>query len=66
MAAQQHRILDLLVCPNCLGKLQYRPGEIEELWCRFDKLAFPIWKNIPVMLVDSARKLSLDELDQSR
>jgi uncharacterized protein YbaR (Trm112 family) len=56
-------ILDLLVCPNCLGELLHREGDVEELWCRFDHLAFPIREGIPVMLIDEARQLSLEEQD---
>jgi uncharacterized protein YbaR (Trm112 family) len=59
-------ILDLLVCPNCLGKLIHQKGEAEELWCRFDHLAFPIREGIPVMLIAEARKLSLEELDSCK
>lgn len=59
-------ILDLLICPNCLGKLIYQKEGEGELWCRFDKLAFPIRKDIPVMLIEDARKLTLEELDQCK
>jgi uncharacterized protein YbaR (Trm112 family) len=33
------------------------------LICRADRLAFPIRDDIPVMLEDEARRLSLDEMD---
>jgi uncharacterized protein YbaR (Trm112 family) len=33
----------------------------KELICKFDKLAFPIKDDIPVMLEDAARKLQSDE-----
>ena len=48
--------LDVLVCPVCKGKLQY-DKEQQELICRFDKLAYPISQDIPMMIVESARKL---------
>lgn len=49
--------LDILVCPQCKGKLVY-DAEAQELICRFDKLAYPILQDIPVMLVENARKLN--------
>lgn len=52
------KLLSLLVCPVCKGRLEQRQ---KELWCFFDKLAFPIRQEIPVMLVDEARSLSLEE-----
>jgi len=48
--------LDILVCPLCKGKLAYET-EAQELICRFDKLAYPIFQGIPMMVVESARKL---------
>ena len=51
------KILDLLVCPLCKGKLQYDLLK-KELICRFDKLAYPIEDGIPVMLADKARKIN--------
>lgn len=48
--------LDLLVCPICKGKLKY-DREHKELICRFDRLAYPISQDIPMMVVESARKL---------
>ncbi|MBP9726814.1 MAG: Trm112 family protein [Gammaproteobacteria bacterium] len=48
--------LDILVCPLCKGKLVYEMDK-QELICRLDKLAYPIIKDIPMMLVESARKL---------
>ena len=54
------KLLELLVCPLCKGKLLYKK---EELICRFDRLAFPIRDNIPVMLEQEARVISLEEKD---
>lgn len=56
------RLLEILVCPICKGELIYR-REQQELICKFDRLAYPIRDEIPVMLEDEARKLSLDEYD---
>ncbi len=63
-------LLEILVCPVCKGPLNYKnqnqnkkQDKTEELWCRADKLAYPIIDEIPVMLLDQARKLNLEELD---
>lgn len=56
------KLLDLLVCPICKGPLQYHK-EQNELVCRADRLAFPIRDDIPVMLEDEARRMSLEELE---
>ncbi len=54
-------ILAILACPICKGKLLYDPNK-GELICHFDKLAYPIENKVPVMLVDRARPLTLEEL----
>ena len=54
------KLLALLVCPACKGKLEYA-SEAEELICRIDKLAYPIVDGIPVMLESEARKISEDQ-----
>lgn len=56
-------LLDILVCPACKGKLYYAKMA-SELICRVDRLAYPIRDDIPVMLVESARQISLEEYDQ--
>ncbi len=56
------KLLEILVCPVCKGILQYHQSQ-QELWCRAEKLAYRIVDDIPVMLVDEARKLRLEELD---
>lgn len=54
-------LLEILACPNCKGKLIYNSKD-NELICRFDKLAFPIRDDIPVMLIDEARKITDSEV----
>ena len=54
------RLLDILACPLCKGKLSYEPTS-KELICRFDRLAFPIRDEIPIMLETEARKISSDK-----
>jgi uncharacterized protein YbaR (Trm112 family) len=52
------KLLEILVCPICKGKLVLRQGE---LVCKADRLGFPVKDGIPVMLEDEARKLPPDE-----
>lgn len=59
------RLLSILVCPLCKGNLHY-DKESQELICFADALAFPIRDDIPVMLREEAREMSLEERDQHR
>ena len=54
------KLLDILVCPVCKGKLFY-DKKAQELICRLDRLAYPIRDGIPVMLEEEARELAADE-----
>jgi uncharacterized protein YbaR (Trm112 family) len=54
------RLLDILVCPLCKGPLIYL-SSAKEIVCKFDRVAFPIRDNIPVMLEQEARILTSDE-----
>ena len=49
-----NKLLQILVCPLCKAKLEHQKNE---LICTKCKLAYPIDDGIPVMLIDSARKL---------
>lgn len=53
-------LLEILACPVCKGELLYDQTN-QEIICRFDRLAYPIINNIPVMLEARARRLGLDE-----
>lgn len=55
-------LLEILVSPISKTPLVYQ-REQNELWSKADKLAFPIREGIPIMLVEEARPLSLEELD---
>lgn len=55
------KILEILVCPLCKGKLLLKK---KELICLFDRLAYPIRDDIPVMLEQEARVISLEEKDK--
>ena len=54
------KLLEILVCPLCKGELIYKREE-KEFICKFDKLAYPIRDEIPVMLEEEARKISINE-----
>lgn len=54
------KLLDILVCPLCRGKLILKK---DELICVFDRLAYPIRDDIPVMLENEARIITLEEKD---
>lgn len=56
------KLLDILVCPICKGALHYRREE-KELICRFDRLAYPIRDDIPVMLETEAREMTSQEVE---
>jgi uncharacterized protein YbaR (Trm112 family) len=53
-------LLALLVCPICKGNLTYDKKQ-KELICYVDRLAFPIQDDIPVMLEEEARLVTLEE-----
>ena len=59
-SAVDPRLLDILVCPLCKGKLAYGKDS-GELVCKADRLAYPVKDGIPVMLEEEARKLPADE-----
>ncbi len=55
------KLLDILVCPLCKSPLIYRKPE-QELICKADRLAYPIKDDIPVMLADEARAMTVEEV----
>lgn len=54
------KLLDIIACPVCKGKLAYDKTN-NELICKFDHLAYPVRDGIPALLQVEARKLSADE-----
>ena len=56
----QPKLLEILVCPLCKGPLVYRKTQ-QELVCRPCRLGFAVKDEIPIMLVEEARKLPADE-----
>lgn len=59
--ALDHKLLEIVACPVCKGKLNY-DREKGELVCRADRLAYPVEDDIPVLLENRARVISHDEL----
>ncbi|OAN18244.1 hypothetical protein A3K86_04925 [Photobacterium jeanii] len=57
-----HRLLEIVACPVCKGKLNF-DKEKNELICKFDRLAYPINDGIPVLLEPEARTLSAEEVN---
>ncbi|MFC1237261.1 Trm112 family protein [Vibrio sp. DW001] len=55
-----HRLLEIVACPVCKGKLFY-DAENQELICKFDRLAYPIKEGIPVLLEPEARTMEVEE-----
>ena len=53
-----HRLLEIIACPVCNGKLYYSQDK-QELICKLDSLAFPL--RIPVLLENEARSLVAEE-----
>lgn len=54
-------LLEILACPICKGELLFDQQQ-QELICKFDRLAYPVINNIPVMLEDRARRLSIEDV----
>jgi uncharacterized protein len=48
-------LLDILVCPNCRGEVEYQP-ERDVIVCTKCGLRYPVRDDIPVMLIDEAER----------
>jgi hypothetical protein len=48
-------LLEIIVCPDCHGKLAV-DDSAQELVCTSCGLAYPVRDDIPVLLVDEARR----------
>lgn len=55
-------LLDILACPLCKGRLKMDKDQ-QRLICSFDRLAFPIKQDIPVLLATEARELTSTEAE---
>jgi uncharacterized protein len=55
-------LLDIIACPLCKGRLKLdKPNQL--LICTFDRLAYPVKQDIPVLLSAESRELSLQEIE---
>jgi len=50
------KLVPLLVCPVCKGKLEH-VKKTDEMLCQRDGLAYPIRSGVPVLLEVDARKI---------
>jgi uncharacterized protein YbaR (Trm112 family) len=53
-------LLEILACPVCKGELLFDQAN-QELICHFDRMAYPVIDDIPVMLESRARRMATDE-----
>lgn len=60
--AFDRKLLDVIACPVCKGKLEYVKDE-QSLVCRFDRLSYPIRDGIPSLIEEEASPISLDALE---
>ncbi|MDR2104187.1 MAG: Trm112 family protein [Deferribacteraceae bacterium] len=54
-------LLQVLVCPKCMGKLMH---EGDSLICTVCKLQYPFDEDIPILLIDQAKQIKI-EYDES-
>jgi uncharacterized protein YbaR (Trm112 family) len=48
-------LLEILVCPKCKGELEYRTDP-ESLVCQACRLIYAVEDDIPIMLIDEAKR----------
>lgn len=56
----EKNLIEILACPVCKGEIFYDAAN-QELICRFDRLAYPVVNDIPVLLESRARRMSSEE-----
>jgi uncharacterized protein len=49
-------LLDILICPNCRGNVEYREDDQEIVCVGRCRYRYPVRDDIPVMLIDEAIK----------
>ncbi|PJG85866.1 Trm112 family protein [Conservatibacter flavescens] len=55
-----HKLLEIVACPMCQGRLEYDKGN-ERLICHFDHVAYAIEQGIPVLLAERAEPIFSQE-----
>ena len=63
--AFDHKLVDIIACPVCKGKLEY-DKQNQELICKPCRLAYPIRDDIPALLQPSARLMDWEEVEKWR
>ena len=53
-------LLEILACPLCKGELLFDASR-QELICKFDRVAYLVVDDIPIMLEGRARRLGSEE-----
>jgi uncharacterized protein YbaR (Trm112 family) len=49
-------LLEILVCPQCKGDLEYQTQPTERLVCQRCRLIYAVEDDIPIMLIDEATR----------
>ena len=57
----KEELIDILICPQSKQPVIYVERS-QELWCKTSRLAYPIRDEIPILLVEESRQLSLSEI----
>ncbi len=57
------KLLDIVACPICKGKLKYGKEE-KILVCSYDRVSYPVKDDIPVLLESEAQQLTLEEIEK--
>lgn len=58
-------LFDIIACPVCKGELKF-DKQHNQLVCCFDRLAFDIKDDIPVLLEDEAHKLTSEAIQERK
>ena len=53
-------LLDILACPQCKGPVELAPQQ-RAIVCRACKLQYEIRDGIPIMLIDQAKPLAVEQ-----
>lgn len=57
----QPELLEILVCPKCKGALHLNESE-DGLVCKHCRLQYEIRDDIPIMLIDEAQGIDVDDV----
>ena len=57
-------LLKILVCPKSGDSLEYS-RDTDELICKKSRLAYPIRNDIPILLVEEAREIKIEDIDEN-